>query len=68
MTPRDGELTERELTVLRMLSGSLSERDIGRELYLSHNTVHSHVRSIYRKLGVVSRAEAVAHARRAGLL
>jgi ATP/maltotriose-dependent transcriptional regulator MalT len=66
--PRDGELTERELTVLRMLSGSLSERDIGRELYLSHNTVHSHVRSIYRKLGVVSRSEAVAHARRDGLL
>ena len=66
--PRNGELSERELTVLRMLSGSLSERDIGRELYLSHNTVHSHVRSIYRKLGVSSRAEAVAHARRDGLL
>jgi LuxR family transcriptional regulator, maltose regulon positive regulatory protein len=66
--PCDGELSERELTVLRMLSGSLSERDIGRELYLSYNTVHSHVRSIYRKLGVVSRAEAVAHARRDGLL
>jgi LuxR family maltose regulon positive regulatory protein len=62
------ELSERELTVLRMLSGSLSERDIGRELYLSHNTVHSHVRSIYRKLGVFSRAEAVAHARSVGLL
>jgi ATP/maltotriose-dependent transcriptional regulator MalT len=66
--PRDGELSEREVRVLRMLSGSLSERDIGRELYLSHNTVHSHVRSIYRKLGVGSRAEAVAHARRDGLL
>jgi ATP/maltotriose-dependent transcriptional regulator MalT len=66
--PGDGELSERELTVLRMLSGSLSERDIGRELYLSHNTVHTHVRSIYRKLGVGSRAEAVALARRDGLL
>jgi len=65
--PGDGELSERELTVLRLLSGSLSERDIGRELYLSHNTVHTHVRSIYRKLGVGSRAEAVALARRNGL-
>jgi LuxR family maltose regulon positive regulatory protein len=50
------------------LSGSLSQRDIGRELYLSHNTVHSHVQSIYRKLGVRSRAEAVAHARRDDLI
>jgi LuxR family transcriptional regulator, maltose regulon positive regulatory protein len=64
----DSELSEREHTVLRLLSGSLSQRDIGRELYLSHNTVHSHVQSIYRKLGVVSRAEAIAHARRDGLL
>ena len=54
------ELSERELTVLRLLSGGLSEREIGRELYLSFNTVHSHVKSIYRKLGVSSRAEAVA--------
>jgi ATP/maltotriose-dependent transcriptional regulator MalT len=64
----DGELSERELAVLRTLSGSLSQRDIGRELYLSHNTVHSHVQSIYRKLGVRSRAEAVAHARRDDLI
>jgi LuxR family maltose regulon positive regulatory protein len=51
-----------------MLGGSLSERDIGRELYLSHNTVHSHARSIYRKLGVSSRAEALERARELGLL
>ena len=56
-------LTERELTVLRFLSSGLSEREIGRELYLSFNTVHSHVKSLYRKLGVSSRAEAVARAR-----
>jgi ATP/maltotriose-dependent transcriptional regulator MalT len=62
------QLSERELTVLRLLSGSLSEREIGRELYLSHSTVHSHVRSIYRKLGVSSRAEAVQQARRLGPL
>ena len=36
-----------------------SRRAIAAELYLSFNTVHSHVKSIYRKLGVSSRAEAV---------
>lgn len=59
----EGELTARERVILRMLSGSLTERDIGRELYLSHNTIHSHTRSIYRKLGVSSRPEAVNHGR-----
>jgi len=59
---REAALSERELVVLRMLRGPLSERDIGRELYLSHNTVHSHTRSIYRKLGVSSRAEALEQA------
>ena len=56
-------LTERELTVLRFLSGGLSEREIGRELFVSFHTVHTHVKSLYRKLGVSSRAEAVARAR-----
>jgi LuxR family transcriptional regulator, maltose regulon positive regulatory protein len=72
--PRDrsanggGELSERELTVLRALTGPLSERDIARELFLSHNTVHFHTKSVYRKLGVSSRAEAVRRARDLGLL
>ena len=62
------ELSPRERSILRVLTGPLSERDIARELYLSHNTVHSHTRSIYRKLGVSSRAEAIASARSVGLL
>jgi LuxR family maltose regulon positive regulatory protein len=62
------ELSKRELVVLRALTGPLSERDIARELYLAHSTVHSHTRSIYRKLGVSSRAEAVRQARELGLL
>jgi LuxR family maltose regulon positive regulatory protein len=67
--PRESaELSQRELVVLRMLGGRLSERDIGRELYLSHNTVHSHTKSIYRKLGASSRAEALHHARSLGLI
>ena len=52
--------------MLRMLRGPLSERDIGRELYLSHNTIHSHVKSIYRKLGVSSRLAALERARERG--
>jgi len=61
-------LSERELVVLRMLPGPLSERDIGRELYLSHNTIHSHTKSIYRKLGVSARYQAVRRAVELGLL
>ncbi len=64
----DETLTERELRVLRLLVSDLSERDIGRELYVSHNTVHSHVRSIYRKLGVSSRAHALERTRELRLL
>ena len=62
------QLTERELRVLRLLTSDLSERGIGRELYVSHNTVHSHVRSIYRKLGVSSRARALERTRELKLL
>ncbi len=64
----DGELTPRELGVLQLLRSDLSERDIGRELFVSHYTVHSHVRSIYRKLAVRSRADALERSRELGLL
>lgn len=68
-TPEDDPgLSEREHTVLRLLSGPLSEREIGRELYLSFNTVHTHVKSVYRKLGVTSRSDAVARGRERRLL
>jgi LuxR family maltose regulon positive regulatory protein len=61
-------LSERELTVLVLLRGGMSEREIARELYVSFNTVHSHVKAIYRKLGVSSRAAAVARAQEQRLL
>ena len=64
----DYELTRRELGVLQLLRSDLSERDIGRELYVSHYTVHSHVRSIYRKLAVSSRSDALERSRELGLL
>ena len=62
------ELSERELVVLRLLRSSLSEREIGQELHLSYNTVHSHTRSIFQKLHVSSRDEAVRRARELHLI
>jgi LuxR family maltose regulon positive regulatory protein len=54
--------------VLRLLPGELSQREIGDALFVSLNTVKSHARSIYRKLNVDTRDEAVARARTLGLL
>jgi len=64
----DLELSERELTILRLLGSKLSQREIGSNLFISLNTVKGHVKSIFRKLGVNSRAEAVARGRELGLL
>ena len=64
----DQELTSRELVVLKLLTSDLSEREIGRELFVSHSTVHGHVRSIYRKLRVSSRDGALERARELGLM
>jgi LuxR family maltose regulon positive regulatory protein len=62
----DGELTVRELDVLRLLGGELTTRQMAQSLYVAPSTVRTQVKSIYRKLGVSSRGEAVeeAHARR----
>jgi LuxR family transcriptional regulator, maltose regulon positive regulatory protein len=54
--------------VLRLLPTELTLREIGRELFVAHNTVKSHTRTIYAKLGVGSRDEAVIAARGAGIL
>ena len=57
-----------ELAVLRGLAAGLSRREIGAELYVSLNTVKSHTRELYRKLGATSRSEAVARAETLGLV
>jgi LuxR family maltose regulon positive regulatory protein len=62
------ELTDRERDVLRLLPSQLNQREIGRELYLSRNTVKTHTQSLYRKLGVSSRRAAIARARELHLL
>jgi LuxR family maltose regulon positive regulatory protein len=64
----DPDLSERELAILRLLAGELSQREIGSQLYVSFNTVKSHTRSIFRKLGVSTRAGAVDRGRELGLL
>ena len=56
------ELTPRERTVLRLLAQGRSKREIAEELHVSFNTVHSHTKAVYRKLGVSSRREAVERA------
>jgi LuxR family maltose regulon positive regulatory protein len=55
-------LTDRERTVLGYLATRLSNREIASELYVSLNTLKTHLRSLYRKLGVESRAAAVERA------
>ena len=65
----DGEpLSAAELKVLELLPTDLSYREIGARLFLSLNTVKTHSLRIRRKLGVSTREEAVAAARRLGLV
>lgn len=63
-----GRPSERELEVLRLVADGLVNTEIGRRLWLSPETVKSHVASLLAKLGAKTRAEAVAIGFRAGLL
>jgi LuxR family transcriptional regulator, maltose regulon positive regulatory protein len=67
-SPSSDELSERELAVLRLLPSELSQREIGDTLYVSLNTVKSHTRRIFTKLGVTGREDAVRRARELGLI
>jgi LuxR family maltose regulon positive regulatory protein len=61
-------LSEREREVLLLLAGMLSTAEIAAEMYLSVNTVKTHLRSIYRKLSAAHRGEAVRRARQLQLI
>jgi two-component system, NarL family, response regulator YdfI len=61
-------LTPRELEVLRLVSAGAANKEIAEALYLSADTVKTHLANIYKKLGVEGRAHAVAVALRQGLL
>jgi DNA-binding CsgD family transcriptional regulator len=61
-------LSGRELAVLKLLGAGRTNKDIAQELFIAQGTVKAHVASVYRKLGVHSRAEAVSRAKDLGLL
>tara|TARA_B100000614_G_scaffold28003_1_gene21804 strand:+ start:534 stop:1184 length:651 start_codon:yes stop_codon:yes gene_type:complete len=63
----EGSLTEREREVLALISRGLRNVDVSEQLGLSGNTVATHIKSIYRKLGISSRAEASWYAAMLGL-
>ena len=64
----DGGISQRALEVLRLLAADSSNRDIVEALYISLNTVATHVRNILTKTGTANRTEAAAYALRCGLL
>jgi LuxR family transcriptional regulator, maltose regulon positive regulatory protein len=66
--PGASALTAAELRLLPLLSTHLSLPEIGQELFLSRNTIKTEANSIYRKLGVSSRSQAVTRSRELGLL
>ena len=67
IAPHDA-LSAREIEVLRLLSGLRTSEEIAAEMYVSVNTVKTHLRSIYRKLAVTRRGDAVRRARHLKLL
>jgi LuxR family transcriptional regulator, maltose regulon positive regulatory protein len=66
--PSGAPLTESEVAVLRFLPSHMTNQEIAESLFLSINTIKTHLSSVYRKLGVTSRRQAIAQARRLDLL
>jgi DNA-binding CsgD family transcriptional regulator len=66
--PGDGDLTARETEILALVATGLSDREIAERLVLSPHTVHRHVANVRTKLGLPTRAAAVAAATQRGLL
>jgi LuxR family maltose regulon positive regulatory protein len=62
------QLTDRELAILQLLPGPLSQRELAQSLFVTPNTLKTHLRAIYRKLDADNRAQAVLRAHDLGLL
>src|SRR4051812_29727326 len=61
-------LTQRELEILRLVTDGLSNQEVSERLFITSGTVKWYLKHIYSKLGVGSRTQAIATARRLGLL
>jgi LuxR family maltose regulon positive regulatory protein len=61
-------LTEREQAILRLLPRPISQRQLANTLFVTPNTLKTHLRAIYRKLGVTSRDKAIIRAHELSLL
>jgi ATP/maltotriose-dependent transcriptional regulator MalT len=59
-------LSEREMEVFKLLENGLSNQEIAEQLFISMNTVKAHLKSIYSKLGVSNRVQAIARGREIG--
>ncbi|MFH2071866.1 MAG: response regulator transcription factor [Actinomycetota bacterium] len=68
IAPRPPTLTGREIEVLQYVARGMTSRQIGRDLFISENTVKNHIRNILDKLGLHSRNEAVLYAIRENLI
>src|SRR4051812_23996070 len=66
--PKESQLTQRELDILRLIADGLTNQDVAERLFLAFETVKWYLKQIYSKLDVRSRTQAVAAAHAAGLL
>ena len=64
----ESALTPRELEILRLLAAGLAQGEVAERLFITQKTVGKHIERLLKKLGVHSRAEAVAHAYREGMI
>ncbi|MHB8085543.1 MAG: response regulator [Dehalococcoidia bacterium] len=67
-TPSSEMLSERELEVLRLMASGVSNKDIAEQLSITQSTVKTHITSIFQKLNVTTRTEAVTTALRKGMI